>query len=48
MYNFFILKKVKIQDFMSKFFIFFGTMPCNPWAILAWLHLGAPQKLHEK
>jgi hypothetical protein len=28
---------------------FFDTLPFSPWAILAsWLHLEAPQKLHEK
>jgi hypothetical protein len=27
----------------------FGTLPFNPWAVLAtWLHLEAPQKLQGK
>jgi hypothetical protein len=42
-------KRVKIQDFMGKTNLFFGTLPTNPWAMLAtWLHLRAPQKLHKK
>jgi hypothetical protein len=49
MHNFFIKKKVKIQDFMGKTIYFFGTLPFSPWVVLAtWLHLGASQKLHEK
>jgi hypothetical protein len=39
-------EKVKIQGFMDKTNLFFGTLPSSPWAMLAtWLHLRAPQKL---
>jgi hypothetical protein len=56
----FLLKKLKIQYFMairfycpSRFFGLkgkvLGTLPFNPWAVLAtWLHLGAPKKVQEK
>jgi hypothetical protein len=28
---------------------FLRTLPFSPWAILAtWLHVGAPEKIHEK
>jgi hypothetical protein len=41
-------EKVKIQDFMDKTNLFFGTLPTSPWAMLAtWLHLRAPQKLQK-
>jgi hypothetical protein len=34
---------------MDKTNFLFGTLPFNPWAILAtWLHLEAPKKLQEK
>jgi hypothetical protein len=43
-----IKKKVKIQDFMGKTNLFFGTLPSSPWAMLAtWLHLRARQKLQK-
>jgi hypothetical protein len=39
-------EKVKIQGFMDKTNLFFGTLPSSPWAMLATsLHLRAPQKL---
>jgi hypothetical protein len=39
------LKKVKIQDYMDKIGITFGTLSLSPWADLAtWLHVGSPQK----
>jgi hypothetical protein len=32
---------------MGKTIYFFGTLPFNPWAVLAtWLYLGVPQKLN--
>jgi hypothetical protein len=46
---FFKVKKVKNQDFIGKTNFFFSTLSFSPWAILAtWLHVGAPQKIHEK
>jgi hypothetical protein len=33
--NLFIFKHVKIQNAIDKKYIFFGTMPFHPWAILA-------------
>jgi hypothetical protein len=43
------VKKVKNQDFMGKTNFFLSTLPFSPWAALAtWLHVGAPQKIHEK
>jgi hypothetical protein len=34
---------------MDKTIYFIGTLPFSHWAVLAtWLHLEAPQKLHEK
>jgi hypothetical protein len=43
------VKKVKNQDFMGKKNFFFSTLLFNPWTVLAaWLHVGAPQKIHEK
>jgi hypothetical protein len=43
------VKKVKNQDFMDKTNYFLRTLPFSPWAVLAtWLHVGAPQKIHEK
>jgi hypothetical protein len=40
--------KVKIQDSIGKTSFFFSTMPFSPSAVLAtWLHVGAPQKIHE-
>jgi hypothetical protein len=43
------VKKVKNQDFVGKTNFFFSTMPFSPWAVLAtWLHVGVPQKIHEK
>jgi hypothetical protein len=42
-------KKVKNQDFMGKTNYFLRTLPFSPWAVFAtWLHVGAPQKIHEK
>jgi hypothetical protein len=42
-------KKVKIQDSMGKTNFFLSNLPCCPWAVSAtWLHVGAPQKIHEK
>jgi hypothetical protein len=42
-------KKVKNQDFMGKTNYFLSTLPFSPWAVSAtWLHVGAPQKIHEK
>jgi hypothetical protein len=33
---------------MYKASFFFGTMSFNSWALLVtWLHIGAPQKIHE-
>jgi hypothetical protein len=41
-------RKVEIQDSIGKTNLFFGTMPFNPWAMLAtWLHLRAPQKTQK-
>jgi hypothetical protein len=39
-------RKIKIQDFTDKTNLFFGTLA---FAIMlaTWMHLGAPQKLHE-
>jgi hypothetical protein len=29
--------------------LFLRTLPFNPWEVSAtWLHVGAPQKIHEK
>jgi hypothetical protein len=29
--------------------LFLRTLPFSPWAVSAtWLHVGAPQKIHEK
>jgi hypothetical protein len=43
------VKKVKNQDFMGKTNFFLSTLPFNPCAASAtWLHVGAPQKIHEK
>jgi hypothetical protein len=40
---------MKFQDSMHKTNFFFGTLPFSPWVVLAmWLHMGAPQKKHEK
>jgi hypothetical protein len=40
---------MKTQDSMSKTNFFFNTLPFSPWVVLAtWLHVGAPQKIHEK
>jgi hypothetical protein len=33
MCNFFLKKKLKIQDFMGKKSYFFGTLPCSPWVV---------------
>jgi hypothetical protein len=42
-------KKVKNQDFMGKTNFFLSTLHFSLWAILAtWLHVRAPQKIHEK
>jgi hypothetical protein len=42
-------EKVKNQDFMGNTNFLFSTMPFIPWATSAkWLHVGAPQKIHEK
>jgi hypothetical protein len=42
-------KDRKNQAFMDKIKLFFSTLPFGPWAILAtWLHVGAPQRVHEK
>jgi hypothetical protein len=42
-------KKLKNQDLMGRTNFFLSTMPFNPWAVSAtWLHVGAPQKIHEK
>jgi hypothetical protein len=42
-------KKVKNQDSMGNTNFFLSTLPFSPWAVLAtWLHVGAPQKIHEK
>jgi hypothetical protein len=42
-------KKVKNQDSMDKANFFLSTLPFNPWAVSAtWLHVGAPQNIHEK
>jgi hypothetical protein len=43
------VKKRKNQDFMDKTNYFLRTLPFSPWAVSAtWLHVGAPQKIHEK
>jgi hypothetical protein len=43
------MKKVKKQDSMGKTNFYLSTLRFTPWAILAtWLHVGAPQKIHEK
>jgi hypothetical protein len=40
---------MKNQEFMGKTNFFLGTLPFSPWAVLATrLHVGAPQKIHEK
>jgi hypothetical protein len=42
-------KQVKNQVYMGKTIFFLSTMPFNPWVVLATcLHVGAPQKIHEK
>jgi hypothetical protein len=42
-------EKVKIQDSMGKSNFFLSTLPFSLWAVSAtWLHVGAPQKIHEK
>jgi hypothetical protein len=34
---------------MYKTSYFLRTLPFSPWAVSAtWLHVGAPQKIHEK
>jgi hypothetical protein len=44
-----VKKKVKNQDFMGKTNYFLSTLRFSPWVVLAtWLHVGAPQKIHEK
>jgi hypothetical protein len=41
-------KEVKNQNFMGKTNFFLSTLPFSPWAVSAtWLHVGAPQKIHE-
>jgi hypothetical protein len=43
--EFFFQKNIKLQDFMNKKSFFFGTISCNPWAMLVtWLHVRALQK----
>jgi hypothetical protein len=43
------VKKVENQDLMGQTNFFLSTLPFSPWAVLAtWLHVGAPQKIHEK
>jgi hypothetical protein len=43
------VKKVNNQDSMGKTNLFFSTLPCSPWAVLATsLHVGASQKIQEK
>jgi hypothetical protein len=43
------VKKVKNQDTMGKTNFFLSTLPFSPWAVsTTWLHVGAPQKIHEK
>jgi hypothetical protein len=40
-----IEKKWKLEILWTKQACFFGTMPFNPWAVLAtWLHVGTPKK----
>jgi hypothetical protein len=42
-------KEVKNQDSMGKTNFFLSTLPFSPWVASAtWLHVGAPQKIHEK
>jgi hypothetical protein len=42
-------KKVKNQDSMGKTNFFLSTLPFIPWAVLvAWLHVGALQKIQDK
>jgi hypothetical protein len=34
---------------MGKTNYFFDILSFNPWVVLAtWLHIGAPQKIHER
>jgi hypothetical protein len=41
-------RKIKIEDFMDKINLIFGTLPFCSWTMLTtWLHLGAIQKLQE-
>jgi hypothetical protein len=43
------LKKELNLRFYEKNKLLVGTMPCNPWGVLAiWLHIGALQKTHKK
>ena len=43
------LKMCKIQDFMGKRNLFFGSLPINTWASFAtWLHLEAPLENTKK
>jgi hypothetical protein len=43
------VKKSEKQDFMGKTNYFLRTLPFSPWAVSAtWLHVGAPEKIHEK
>jgi hypothetical protein len=42
-------KKVENQDSIGKTNFFLSTLPFSPWVVLAtWLHVGGPQKIHEK
>ena len=42
-------KMSKIQDFMDKRNLFFGSLSINPWASFAtWLHLEAPLENTKK
>jgi hypothetical protein len=43
------VKKSEKTRFYGQNKLFFSAMPLSPLAILAtWLHVGAPQKIHEK
>jgi hypothetical protein len=43
------MKKELNLRFYEKNKLLVGTMPCNPWGVLAiWLHIGALQKTHKK
>jgi hypothetical protein len=42
-------EKSEKPRFMGKIIFFLRTMPFSPWRVLVtWLHVGTPQKIHDK